>query len=194
MRSRSAVSIAAISNTEDAHGVAIQFETDAITGFLFSSWRCFAALRLCEKMLISRKDAKPQSNAKNNPNPTGACQVSTGKASWIDKSSSTDSMTLRQSAMSEREHAHELIDRLPETELSALVGLLEAIVDPVQATLRNAPVDDELESEDEKQAVAESRDWLVRNDGKSIPHDEAMRRLGLGRWRIRQGVTTRPLP
>jgi hypothetical protein len=81
--------------------------------------------------------------------------------------------------MSEREHAHELIDRLPETQLSALVGLLEAIVDPVQATLRNAPVDDEFESEDEKQAVAESRDWLARHGGKGIPHDEAMRRLGL---------------
>lgn len=33
--------------------------------------------------------------------------------------------------MSEREHAHELIDRLPEPQLSALVGLLETIVDPV---------------------------------------------------------------
>jgi len=78
-----------------------------------------------------------------------------------------------------RQHAHQLIDRLPETQLSALVGLLETIVDPVAAALRDAPVDDEPETEEEKQAVAEARDWLKRNGGEGIPHDEAMRRLGL---------------
>jgi len=78
-----------------------------------------------------------------------------------------------------REQAHQLIDRLPETQLSALVGLLETIVDPVAGALRNAPIDDEPETDGEKQAVAETRDWLVRRGGKGIPHDEAMRRLGL---------------
>jgi hypothetical protein len=78
-----------------------------------------------------------------------------------------------------RDDAHRLIDRLPETQLSALVGLLETIVDPVAAALRNAAVDDEPETEEERQAVAESRAWLQRNGGKGIPHDEAMRRLGL---------------
>lgn len=81
--------------------------------------------------------------------------------------------------MSEREHAHELIDRLPETQLSALVGLLEAFVDPVAAALRNAPIDDEPETEEERLAVAEARDQLARGGGKGIPHHEAMRRLGL---------------
>lgn len=81
--------------------------------------------------------------------------------------------------MSDREHAHKLIDRLPETQLSALVGLLETIVDPVAAALRNAPEDDEPESDDEKRSVAEARDWLKRNGGKGIPHEEAMRRLAL---------------
>ena len=79
--------------------------------------------------------------------------------------------------MSDREHAHQLIDRLPETQLSALVGLLETIVDPGASALRNAPMDDEPESEEEKQAVAEARVWLQRNGGKGIPHEEAMRRL-----------------
>ena len=78
-----------------------------------------------------------------------------------------------------RQHAHQLIDRLPEMQLSALVGLLETIVDPVTAALPNAPLDDEPESEEEKQAVAEARDWLTRRGGKGIPHEEAMRRLGL---------------
>lgn len=81
--------------------------------------------------------------------------------------------------MSEREHALELIDRLPEAQLSALVGLLETIVDPVATALRNAPVDDEPETGDEELAVAEARDWLKRHGGKGIPHEEAMRRLAL---------------
>jgi hypothetical protein len=61
-----------------------------------------------------------------------------------------------------RQNPHELIDRLPETQLSALVGLLETIVDPVGAALRNAPVDDEPETEEERQDVAEARAWLQR--------------------------------
>ena len=79
----------------------------------------------------------------------------------------------------EREHAHELIDRLPETQLSALVGLLETIVDPVAAALRSAPLDDEPETGEERQAVTEARDWLAKRGGNGIPHDEAMSRLGL---------------
>jgi hypothetical protein len=81
--------------------------------------------------------------------------------------------------MSNRDHAHELIDRLPEMQLSALVGLLETIVDPVSVALRNASVDDELETAEERQAFAEARDWLAKRGGKGVPHEEAMRRLGL---------------
>jgi hypothetical protein len=51
------------------------------------------------------------------------------------------------------------------------------MVDPVATALQNAPLDDEPESEDEKQAVAEARNWLKRNGGKGIPHDEVMQRL-----------------
>jgi hypothetical protein len=78
-----------------------------------------------------------------------------------------------------RDQAHQLIDRLPETQVSALVELLKSIVDPVAVALRHAPIDDEPETGDEKQSVAEARDWLARRGGKGIPHDEAMRRLGL---------------
>lgn len=81
--------------------------------------------------------------------------------------------------MSNREQAHQLIDRLPDSQVAALVGLLETIIDPVAAAVRNAPVDDEPESNEEKQAVAEARDWLARRGGKGIPHEQAMRRLGL---------------
>jgi hypothetical protein len=78
-----------------------------------------------------------------------------------------------------RQNAHRLIDRLPETQISALVGLLETIVDPVSAALRDAPLDDEPETEEDRQAATEARLWLDRNGGRGIPHAEAMRRLGL---------------
>ena len=77
-----------------------------------------------------------------------------------------------------RQQAHQLIDRLPETQLSGLVQFLETIVDPVTAALRHAPLDDEPETDEEKAAVSEARQWLQHNGGKGIPHNEAMRRLG----------------
>ena len=78
-----------------------------------------------------------------------------------------------------RQHAHQLIDRMPEAQLSGLVQFLETIVDPVTVALRSAPLDDEPETDDEKAAVAEAHNWLQKNGGKGIPHNEAMRRLGL---------------
>jgi hypothetical protein len=59
--------------------------------------------------------------------------------------------------MSEREHAHQLIDRLPETQLSALVGLLETIVNPA--------FEDEQIGEEEAQAVARSKEWFKSHEG-----------------------------
>jgi hypothetical protein len=78
-----------------------------------------------------------------------------------------------------RQQAHEMIDRLPERQLTALVGLLESLLDPVEDALRNAPMDDEPETEGERSAVAEAREWFERSGGHGIPHAEAMRRLGL---------------
>ena len=51
-------------------------------------------------------------------------------------------------------------------------------MDPVDIALRDAPFDDEPETEEEREAVAEALEWLAQNGG-GIPHDEAMRRLGL---------------
>lgn len=80
---------------------------------------------------------------------------------------------------SARQLAHDLIDRLPETQLSALVRYLKEIIDPVPSALNNAPIDDEPESNDEWRAVEESRRWLDNNQGRGVPHDEAMRHLDL---------------
>jgi hypothetical protein len=67
-----------------------------------------------------------------------------------------------------RQHAHELIDRMPETQLSALVGLLETIV--------SHDFEDEEIGDEEEQAVARSKEWLKRNKG--IPFEDVVTELG----------------
>jgi hypothetical protein len=49
----------------------------------------------------------------------------------------------------------------------------------VTLALLNAPIDDVPVTEDEKLAIAEADEWFKQNGDKGIPHDEAMRRLGL---------------
>ena len=85
--------------------------------------------------------------------------------------------------MSEREHVHELIDRLPPAQLAALASLLESIVDPGAAALRNAPIDDEPVTEEEEHAIAEAREWLKHNPG--IPFEQVVAELGFTMEEVR---------
>ena len=78
-----------------------------------------------------------------------------------------------------REQAHELIDRMAPSQVSAVVGLLETMLDPVSRAIANAPYDDEPETEDERRAVAESKAWLAENPGQGIPHSELLAEFGL---------------
>jgi hypothetical protein len=78
-----------------------------------------------------------------------------------------------------KRRAHELIDRLPPSQLSAVVGLLKAMLDPVSRAIANAPVDDEPETEQERKAVAESKAWFERRGGKGIPQEEVLADFGL---------------
>jgi hypothetical protein len=74
-----------------------------------------------------------------------------------------------------RQHAHELIDKMPETQLSALVGLLETIVD--------SDFEDEEISEEEAQAVTRSKEWFKHNEG--ISFEEVVAECGLTMDQIR---------
>ena len=77
----------------------------------------------------------------------------------------------------EKQQAHELIERLPPTQLTAVVGLLEAMLDPVSRAIANAPPDDEPESDEERRAVAEAKEWLQHHPG--IPFEEILAEFGL---------------
>jgi hypothetical protein len=76
-----------------------------------------------------------------------------------------------------KRHAHELIDRMAPGQLSAVVGLMEILLDPVARSLANAPYDDEPISDEENRAVASSKEWLKHND--PIPHEEILAEFGL---------------
>jgi hypothetical protein len=80
-------------------------------------------------------------------------------------------------ATNPKQQAHELIDRLSTGQASAVVGLLEAMLDPVSIALANAPYDDEPVSEEEARDIAAARASLARGEG--IPHEEVLREFGL---------------
>jgi len=44
-----------------------------------------------------------------------------------------------------------------------VVGLLEAMLDPVSVALAAAPIDDEPEKEEERQTASESQEWFRRH-------------------------------
>jgi hypothetical protein len=89
---------------------------------------------------------------------------------------------MAQKTVDEKRQAHELIDRLPPTQLKAVVGLLEAMVDPVSRAIANAPIDDEPLTAEEEKALDESREWFKHNKG--IPHEQVLAELGISQEEI----------
>lgn len=76
-----------------------------------------------------------------------------------------------------KQQAHELIDRMAPGQVSAVVGLLEIMLDPFARALANAPYDDEPVGEEEAREIAASKAALAR--GETIPHEEILAELGL---------------
>jgi hypothetical protein len=79
----------------------------------------------------------------------------------------------------DKHQAHDLIERLAPTQVSAVVGLLEAMLDPVSRAIANAPMDDEPETQEEHRAVAESKAWFGKRRGQGIAHEEVLADFGL---------------
>ncbi len=77
----------------------------------------------------------------------------------------------------EKQHAHELIDRMAPGQVSAVIGLLEIILDPLARTLASAPYDDEPVSEEEAREVEAAKASLARGEG--VPHEEVLAEFGL---------------
>src|SRR5271169_5280838 len=77
----------------------------------------------------------------------------------------------------EKQHAHELIDRMAPGQVSAVVSLFEIILDPLARTLASAPYDDEPVSQEEAREVEASKAALARGEG--IPHEKVLAEFGL---------------
>ena len=77
----------------------------------------------------------------------------------------------------QKQQAHVMLDLLGPEKISAVVGLLEVMLDPVARAIANAPIDDEPVTEEEVKALAESREWLKHNKG--IPHEQVLAELGI---------------
>ena len=84
---------------------------------------------------------------------------------------------MAQAATNPKQHAFELINRMSTGQVSAVVGLLEAMLDPVSIALANAPYDDEPVSEEEARDIAESRAAYAR--GEVVSNDEVLAEFGL---------------
>ena len=65
-----------------------------------------------------------------------------------------------------REHAHRLINFMPVEQVSAMVGMLESMMTPLQRVLANAPLDDEPYEP-------------IERTGQLIPHSDILAEFGL---------------
>ena len=82
--------------------------------------------------------------------------------------------------MTTKDKLHHLVDQLPECELGAAQRFLEYLRDtgdPVLRAFMEAPEDDEPETEEERQAIAEAMEDIEA--GRGISHEEVKRELGL---------------
>ncbi len=80
-------------------------------------------------------------------------------------------------ATNPKQQAHELIERMSTRQVTAIVGLLETMLDPVSIALANAPYDDEPVSEGEACEIAEARASFGR--GEAIPNEDVLAEFGL---------------
>jgi hypothetical protein len=69
----------------------------------------------------------------------------------------------------DRNHAHNLLDRLGQGQLDAVVHLLETMIAPSE--------DGDSLSNAERNAIAEADEWLRHN--QPIPHEEVLAEFGL---------------
>jgi hypothetical protein len=75
-----------------------------------------------------------------------------------------------------RQQIHELIDQVPEADLPAIVSVLESMLDS----------DDEPMSDEERRAVAASREYFAKG-GEGIPLEQVLAECGFTIDEIRTG-------
>jgi hypothetical protein len=90
------------------------------------------------------------------------------------------------SSANQKDQAHELIERLAPNQVSAIVSVLQAMLDPVAKAIVGAPFDDEPETAEERLAVAKSKEWFQKQSG--ITNDQVMTDFGIDRKDLKPKV------
>jgi hypothetical protein len=80
--------------------------------------------------------------------------------------------------ISEKHHAHELIERLPDSEIATAVRFLEfMLLDPVRRALATAPADDEPVTEEDRRRFREGRPQFALRGG--FPMEDVLADFGV---------------
>jgi hypothetical protein len=80
----------------------------------------------------------------------------------------------------DKQHAHDLIERLEQAQIPTAVRFLEFMpLDPVSRSIATAPVDDEPLTAEEEQALSRAAGRLKERGGRGIPHEEVLAEFGL---------------
>jgi hypothetical protein len=75
----------------------------------------------------------------------------------------------------DRQELHVLVDHIPPGDLPAARKILRALADPVWQSILNAPLDDELETDQERAEVEAARN----EKGPGTSHEEVLREFGV---------------
>ena len=78
----------------------------------------------------------------------------------------------------EKQQVHELIDRLAPSQVTAVHGLLVAMLDPVTRAIATAPPDDEPVTDEDRRRFLDGQALLARG-GKGVPMEEVLAEFGL---------------
>ena len=82
--------------------------------------------------------------------------------------------------VSNKQHAHELIERLPPSEVATAVRFLEfMLLDPVARAVATAPPDDEPVTDEDRRLFHEGQIWFRQRGGKGIPMEDVLSEFGL---------------
>ena len=80
----------------------------------------------------------------------------------------------------EKQHAHELIERLSEPDLATVVRFLEfMLLDPVARALVTAPADDEPATEQDRERLRAGQAWFSQRGGKGIHMEDVLAEFGV---------------
>ena len=80
----------------------------------------------------------------------------------------------------EKRHAHELIERLPNSQIATAIRFLEfMLLDPVARAVATAPPDDETVTEQDRRRFHEGRHWFAQRGGKGIPMEDVLAEFDL---------------